>query len=185
MFSSTLAQKNYVVIHNSSRLHVNGSSNINEFDCVYYFDNDLEKSYSYKVKNDTDNTKLKIESIKLSIPTTQLDCGNLLLNHDFRKTLKAKSYPNINLSIPELILVYNTKQYNGSVSAIFDIAGVKKNKLIHYSSSFSIIENAYKLVGTIKVNIEDFDIEVSNKFFGSVKVNREVEISFLLNFVPN
>jgi hypothetical protein len=185
MFLQSLAQKPYVDIHNSSRLHIIGTSNINEFDCIYFFDNSFNNTYSFKVENDTNNAKLKIKNIKLSIPTIQFDCGNFLFNYDFQNTLKADSFPAIRLNISELTLVRTEKKYNSYVKAIFDIAGVERVKTIYYTSYYSVSENLYKLVGTIKVNIEDFDIEVSNKFFGSVKVNSEVEISFLLNFAPN
>lgn len=164
----------------SSRVTIHGKTNINTFDCKYSFD-EIKKTPSFHTSENSN--RVVISDVNLKIPIEQCECGNKLLNKDFQATLEAEKHPYIDINISRLIFkkTQDTDKER-KVWANLTIAGVTKLRQIDYSVKYSN-DKAFFMKGQLHINIKNFNIEKRKRFLGMVKVNDNVDISFLFKFV--
>ncbi|MCF8231749.1 MAG: YceI family protein [Bacteroidales bacterium] len=166
----------------SSKVTIHGKTNINTFDCRYSFD-ETKKAPSFNTSESSDH--VVISDVTLKIPIEQCDCGNKLLNKDFQATLESEEHPYIDINISRLVFRKTlNKDKERKVWANLTIAGVTKWKQIDYSAKYSN-DGVFYMKGRFHVNTQNFNIEKRKRFLGMVKVNDNVDISFLFKFVKN
>ena len=170
--TDTAIKSTSVVISPKSSLMVKGSTNINNFKCIY----DIEKFNSpIPVIYYLSNGKLKFKETVLILENKCFDCGGRAINKDFQKILKTESYPQIKMFLKQV----NGYDLNKSLEALVDleIAGVKKPYTIKVNISK---ENDLTINGGLKINLKDFNIESPKKLFGIIKIDEIIEIDFSL-----
>ena len=161
-----------VVISPKSSLMVKGSTNINNFKCIY----NIEKlNNPIPVLYFLSNNQLKFKETVLILDNKCFDCGGKAINNDFQKILKTESYPQIKMFLKQV----NGLEFNKDLEALVDIeiAGVKKPYTVVVNISK---ENELTINGGLKINLKDFNIESPKKLFGLIKIDEMIEIDFSL-----
>lgn len=179
---SLFSQEKSMVLRPGSQLTIHGKSNINKFDCRYNF-NKPRDSLVFDIISSGE--MLILRNVQFTIPIKQTDCGNRLLNKDFRATLEVQEHPNINISINRLPLPrFAGSGSKRSVWAKITVAGVTRWEQIEYKISL-VDDYVFNMEGTLSINTESFNIEEQKRFLGAIKVSDEVDISFLFKFGDN
>jgi len=171
--------KSRVSLNQESFLVINGSSNINNFSCSYAFE-EYDSDYSFSASYD--GISYYLNSLTINIPVNQFDCGNRFLKKDFLKTLEYQRYPNIFMQLQNLKLGNTPEDEKRNSSVHLNIGGVSREQMVNYQLK-TIDDKTFILEGVTKVDITDFELEPVSRFFGMIKVDKNVEIRFLFKFV--
>ncbi len=174
------AQATEFLLQKKSILTIKGETNINQFHCIYTFRD--QNHFSAETIIIEDNN-LNLKKIHLTIPVNKCDCGNVLINKDFRNTLKADEHKNIHILINEIDLK-NNKDGTIEIPTVLTIAGIKKKKNIRYDIAFNSARETISIHGHSNININDFDLNIRSHLFGAIKVKDHVSIRFTLNISP-
>ena len=146
------AQENFVKI--------NGSTNVNGFQCVNSkFKND-GSVYSFSEKN-LPNIILKV---------TDFDCGNKMMTKDFQKILNAEKYPE--MTIKFIKFIKNQKNF----IAVVEVKMMNQSR--RYNVEFELENN--KMVGRKNVKFSDFNITPPKKMGGMIVVKDDLDLTFSL-----
>ena len=174
MSLSAQAQTKWL-ISGSSSLSVNGTTNINKFEC------DIPNCDQTDTLTVWKSDKGIALSGSINPATLSFDCHKAMMTHDLRKTLKSKKYPNLHirfLSLSELpVLSVSPIAITGQVE--ITIAGVKKCYVVNYE----IAEDAEKvihLLGSKELNFSDFNLVPPRKLGGMIKTNDQLSVAFHL-----
>ena len=153
LFSATTirAQENFVKI--------NGSTNVNNFQCVNSkFKNGV---YSFSEKN-LPNIILKV---------SDFDCGNKMMTKDFQKILNAEKYPEM------VIKFINFTKTQNSFLAVVEVKMMNQSR--RYNVEFEIENN--KMIGRKNVKFSDFNITPPKKMGGIIVVKDDLDLTFSLS----
>ncbi|MTI87939.1 MAG: hypothetical protein FH748_08225 [Balneolaceae bacterium] len=162
------------LLSNESKLIINGKSNVNDFSCVSQHnlqEDSLKFNYLYTGES------ISLEGLTLTLETDLFDCGKRGINRDFRNTLKHSEYPNIEITLSELISSDQLDSLTAKV--VITIAGIKN----HYSvelQSVSQEKNKILAKGKKKLSMEDFKLDPPSPLFGLIKVKKKLVIDFNL-----
>ncbi len=169
------------VVMPGSSLAVNGSTNINTFQCEitnYSLPDTLACSRVAargQVLPMNGRVKLDIQSF---------DCHNKMMTNDLRKTLKAKTYPHLSIrfiSINSFPDFKNPTRITGVVD--IDLAGVTKRFDINYLFTVGSGQLLH-LKGDRVINFSDFNLTPPSKLGGIIKAKDELSVEFKLNLKP-
>ncbi len=165
------------IILNESKLRINGTSNVTDFECKYANNFEVD-TLSHQLEITNDSVLVSGDSLPLTIDS--FDCGKRAINKDFRNTLKSKEYPNIDITLLE---VYSENGQPKSASIAISLGGATQQYVV------SLVEetNDGKVVaisGTQKLKLSDFNLEPPRALFGLIKVRDELVVSFELLVKP-
>lgn len=161
------------LIREGSKLSINGTSNVNDFECIY--DEEFEAdTLKHIVQVEEAIVVLGGDELKLEIDS--FDCGRRGINRDFRNTLKSKIYPNIQI---ELIKVIAQNGIPIEAEVLTTLAGVSNEYQIELKN-ISIRNSVSQVEGTLELTMSDFNISPPKALFGLIKVNDKLEINFLI-----
>lgn len=165
------------VIMKGGSLKVDGSTNINKFNCVIanYAKPDTLSLYKYAKKE-----VLPISgSLKLDVQ--KFDCHHPIMTSDLRKTLKAKEFPTLTIRFINLNRYPDPDIKHDLVKGIvtIELAGVTRRLEVDYKF-ISGGENVINLIGTRQVNFSDFNIIPPRKIGGMIQTNDELTVVFNL-----
>jgi hypothetical protein len=149
--------KDYLLV-STKQFIVRGTTSIGGFECNY--DMNTKDTLHF---NRTQNSN----KISHSIPIKKFGCGNFILNHDFRKTLKEKEFPQIEIELS------NFKKHNNQYSCDLILELVGKQR-IYKNLPLKINQN--RLHGTVILNFNDFELTPPKKMGGAIKVGEEIEL---------
>ena len=141
------------VIMKGGSLKVDGSTNVNKFNCVItnYAIPDTLSLYRYANKE-----ALPINGF-LKLDVQNFDCHHPIMTSDLRKTLKSKEFPKLTIRFinlnryPDLDLKHEL--IKGIVA--IELAGVTRRLEVDYKF-FSGGEKVINLIGTRQINLYDF-----------------------------
>jgi len=166
------AQTRYFLDNNSSRLIVEGTSSIHDWEMEA---NDLKSAIVLRFN---DNKLSDIEKAEFSSPAEKVLSDNSIMNNKTHKALKAGKYPEI---------IFNLKSVNrfnvsgssisGQVTGALKIAGVTKTIQINFSGKINH-GHSLSLQGSVPLKMCDFDIEPPTAMLGALKTGDDVNINF-------
>ena len=168
------------VVMQGSSLTVNGSTNLNKFQCDIT-DYSLPDTITC-VKASITQTLLMNGKLKLDIES--FDCHNRMMTSDLRKTLKCKDFPKLTIkfiSIKSFPDFKNPTKITGLVD--IEIAGVEKQYDISYVFTVDN-SNMVHLKGERAVTFTDFNLRPPSKLGGAIKVKDALLVTFKLNLKP-
>ncbi|WP_310993777.1 YceI family protein [Aequorivita marina] len=153
----------------SSELIINGDTNISKFGCGFntiYLEEYRDVAYQ---RNGND---ISFTNAVLFLKNKGFDCGNKGINQDFHEMLNTKAHPNIVLELTKITL---NKDESAIAKVLITISGVKKE----YSLPVAIFSSPInRFVGSLKLNINDFNLEPPSKMFGLIKIKKDIDINF-------
>lgn len=153
----------------TTRLSIDGEANVKNFTCRFnsqYFVR--KKNVAYAVSGKT----IRFKNAVLNLRNEGFNCGHRAIDKDFHLLLKTKQYPQIGL---ELLRFTHTDDDRGEVEVQIEIAGKKKTYTFPVSLRYSPID---RFVGTLRLNIRDFNLEPPKKLMGLIVIKEEIEITF-------
>jgi hypothetical protein len=170
----------WVVLQGSS-LTVNGSTNINTFQCVI-------PNYSMPdtvslLRSSQKGVQLPMNG-RLNLNVEDFDCHNKMMTSDLRKTLKAKTYPVLTVRFVSVNGFPDLKN-PAKITGIVDItlAGVTKRFEINYLFS-SEEKQQIQLKGDQLIHFSDFNLTPPSKLGGVIKAKNELKVEFILHLKP-
>ncbi|QDO95325.1 YceI family protein [Formosa sediminum] len=166
--------KVHVSIKPSSKLTINGETNITDFSCVFNSVT-LDKIAPITYISKTNSTIFQDATLVLN--NTDFDCGKRMINKDFRALLKTETYPEIIIHLNE-VKYPNSNSDDAYALVNFIIAGTSKP----YKIPITITKDELLTIqGEISLNIRDFGLENPNKMLGLIKIEDVVSVHFKLD----
>jgi hypothetical protein len=168
------SQERFIADKEESRLWIEGSSNVNTFDCTakeYHGD-----ARTFEITNSETKTEL---SLQINIPVDGFECGRSRMNRDLRKALKSDQYPNITFVFEHAESAdHNSEVYSSfSVTGQLTVAGVTRQ--IRFITEGKVLGNGkMRARGSKKILMSDFGVEPPTGLFGLVKADDELTVHF-------
>lgn len=168
------------VVMPGSSLTVNGSTNVNKFQCDiinYSLPDTITCVKAAKTQTLPMNGKLKLD-------IESFDCHNRMMTSDLRKTLKYKDFPKLTIKFISINSFPNFKNPT-KITGLVDIglAGVVKRYDISYVFTVDN-SNIVHLKGDRAVTFTDFNLSPPSKLGGVIKAKDELLVEFNLNLKP-
>ncbi|MCH5715738.1 YceI family protein [Niabella hibiscisoli] len=169
------AQTFQTTIVEGSTFTLKGSSNINKFELVYT--GNLAKTNKVQVEREPTRMNMKSGS-GVSLKVEDFKSTNAYITKDFRKMLRADTYPNL---VIEPVSVWKLKNLAGTVCVLINltIAGCTHQETI----SLNLTQQdatALQCKGIHKISLKKYALAAPKKALGAVQVNDEVAIDMLL-----
>jgi hypothetical protein len=170
----------WVVLQGSS-LTVNGTTNINSFQCDI---NNYNLPDTINLVKSVPNGQILPMNGKLNLEIEAFDCHNRMMTADLRKTLKAKMYPMLIVKFISINSFPNFKNPT-KISGFVDISlsGVSKRFEINYIFTGDEKQDVH-LKGNQKIHFSDFNLIPPSKLGGVIKANDELLVEFKLHLKP-
>ncbi len=158
------------LILEESKLRINGTSNVNDFECFY----DAPISNDTLYQTVTFGDSLFIEGGAVQFSTKSFNCGKRAINRDMQSTLKASEFPYMEL---ELVSIEIADEVPFGAKLSVTIAGTNRLENIEITN-YSSSESTINFSGSGDILLTDFNLDPPTALFGLVKVNDEIKISF-------
>lgn len=169
-FSSEVVNNKTVKILEQSRIGILGSTNVNSFECKL---NVAEVNTLLKINFKEDQKKIFFDKTALHIDVSCFDCGNNIMNSDFRELLQADIYPEIVLELKEIVVNPKNEQ---DILAYMAIHLAGKSRM--YSFPLKVEkDHLMHINGCLNLRLSDFEIEAPKKALGLIVVSDEIEIN--------
>lgn len=173
--TDALSENVTVIIEQGSHLEINGSTNVNKFSCNYKGEIGQD---TMKVRfTQADNGTLLLNHARLTVDIASFDCGNQMMNKDFRDLLGYRQHPHLYLKIISLKILEATPGI-ALARVRFTIAGQEEIYDVPVNINSAAEPGVYH--GEKILDITDFDLRPPRKFLGMVIVDKQVSIDFRL-----
>ncbi|MEJ5995037.1 YceI family protein [Pedobacter sp. Du54] len=172
-FSTPKSATKWVITQNSS-LTIHGSTNVNTFSCAIL---NYPKTDTITINRTND---LMLLTGALSLNVNNFECNNLMMTHQFRKTLKHEEFPFLYITFLSLKEFPTPNQRVNSIKGLvaIKIAGVTKRFEICYE--FESVNNYIQLRGHQTVNFSDFKLVAPQRVGKLIKAKDELKVVFEL-----
>lgn len=169
------------VVMQGSSLSVNGTTNINSFQCDI---NNYNLPDTISLLKGFSKGQLLPMNGKLNLEIEAFDCHNRMMTADLRKTLKAKVYPILAVKFVSINSFPDFKNPS-KITGVVDISlsGVSKRFEINYLFTGDEKQEVH-LKGNQKIHFSDFNLIPPSKLGGVIKANDELLVEFKLNLKP-
>lgn len=165
-FLLTTSETADIYIKQESQISITGNSNVNCFTCHYT--KTIAEGFQ-QIKYEVENNEYSLKNAEIDLESNAFDCGGRMINKDFNKLMESEKHPHVKINFKEIEVVKNDFQ----VTAMIEIAGKTNNYTFDISS-----EDQKNYLGTLEINIEDFNMEGPRKLFGAIKVDPNITINF-------
>ena len=183
-------QTTYFELLPQSKIALEGTTNINQFDC---FAESLVDGVSVTIKpekiianstSDEQCTLFDLQNAKVTIEVAQLECGQEAINKDMRKTLKASDHPEIVIILKQIHVGYDEAHIANNVMAQVEmvIAGSKQPVQLILDGTKNEKDGFFRVSGRHTLHLTDFGIEPPKALFGLIKVQDQIDILFDIAF---
>ncbi|MFV1884432.1 MAG: YceI family protein [Balneola sp.] len=162
------------IILEESKLRINGTSNLNDFECIY--EDEIEPdtlTHNVEVRD----TSIAVQGDDISLKIDSFNCGKRGINRDFRKTLKSDVYPNIEI---ELLSIVSPNGQPTLANIATTLGGVTREYTI-VLRDYEFLDDLVIVSGTNEINMTDFGISPPTALFGMIKVKDQISIDFTLS----
>ncbi len=163
----------WVITQNSS-LAINGSTNVNKFSCAI-----LSYPKTDTITINRANDQMLLTGV-LSLNVKNFECNNVMMTHQFRKTLKHEEFPLLYITFLSLKEFPSPNLKTNSIKGLVEIkiAGVTKRYQICYE--FVSLNNNLQLRGSQMVNFSDFKLIAPQKIGKLIKTKDQLNVVFEL-----
>ncbi|GHE70409.1 hypothetical protein [Roseivirga thermotolerans] len=149
---------------------IQGQTSLGKFACTY---SEIHQPEAAFIRNGANS----IPVLFLELLIEDFDCGNKILNKDFRETLRAAEHPSIGISVDNFRKIENyylstvSLTLGGKVSELLELRFIKIDK--H--------GNTY-LKSEFKLSTSSFELSPPKKLFGLIKLRETLEVSICLYY---
>jgi polyisoprenoid-binding protein YceI len=182
VFALPSASPSFTVLYQidaKSRLFLNGSTNINTFQC---FCKDQYQATTLSGTMNQKNGTIQFNKAQLLIRTELISCKNKLMNKDLHKALKSDDFPFIKMDLLEVIpqnnqtpLTQNT-WYTYKASTNLTIAGITKPVTVSVQINKQS-PHLFRLIASKEILMSDFQVKPRTPF-NMIKIDDLIVINF-------
>lgn len=158
-------EKERLVIQ-KKEITVSGNTSLGKFDCTYNVTG-LKDTLLF-----IDNKSQ--DAFHFDIAVADFGCGNLLLNNDFRKTIRAKEFPKARVKVTNL----RKSQQGYRCNLHLEIAGKQL-----FFKDFLLNEGEERLTGQLDLNFDALGLSPPRKLGGLIKVDEVLSLSLSLEYM--
>lgn len=165
-------------LDSSSRLSIEGSSNVNKFMCLC---NEQFPRMHIRYDRAEGNTAFRFSNATLHVRAKSLDCGNQAMNKDMYETLLADKHPNIRIELqrvqlpaPEALSRINEWTLL-KANAQLTIAGITQ-PVVFEVQAMRLATDRIRLTSVKEVRMTDFGMAPPRVLMGLVKVHDTIRI---------
>lgn len=166
-----------------SRLWIEGSSNVNQFECYAEDYNgeailpELEASSSASILNASN----KLPRLKIDILVNSFECGKNKMNADLRDALQAKKFPEITFVYENAIIISNPQSSDDGfrlrVQGLLTVAGTTK-EIQFNTEAYYVNEYRVRATGETEINMTDYGVTPPTALMGLIRANEELTVNF-------
>ena len=158
-------------------IHISGSTNVNSFQFKYNF----QENDPFTIPaNQTTTPDSSVYNI--FVPVKEFKTTNTMMYHDFMHLLKEPQYPEIKIGIPVNTIYTISSKDSVKPEISITLAGVTRHyKILCHEVPCG--KNTVTLNGSQVIDLTRFNLTPPEKFYGLVKVKKDVEIFFRLSFI--
>lgn len=165
----------------SSRLWIEGRSNINEFECQanQYFaeasliDNDDPIEFE---SEEQEQVFLQVE-----IRVDGFECGKSRMNRDLQDALKSSEFPEITFMFAGAEILEMPSSHDQAfqleVKGSLTVAGNSRDILFNARAYF-LESHKVRAIGNTTIKMSDFDVEPPTALMGLIKADDELSVNF-------
>lgn len=172
-----LPTRPFVELLPQSEVFIHVKSNISDFTLSFSFEDHEDRIVLESISTDTD-TEYKIQSITLNIPIEKFKCDNGILKNEFKKTMKADTYPDILVHLDHVIISGQSNFIQSDLMAQITAGGIQKPQTVHYNVK-SLCNGQVTMQGSVELDLKEYNMEIKKKLFGLVQVDQTINIDFL------
>lgn len=172
---------------NESRLWLEGSSNVNEFECHA---EDYAGEATVPETEEAPSLKTfssKLLLLKIDIQVDSFECGKQRMNEDLREALKSDQFPEITFLYEDSILLSTPTDMNDGfqlrVRGLLTVAGTTK-EIQFNTEAYYINQRRVRATGQTTINMTDYEVKPPTAFMGLIKANEELTVNFDLIAEP-
>lgn len=160
-----------------------GSSNIRNFTCT------AKQVYVSAQAALEDFARTKRDGLPavnyaaVDVPVRSLDCGIGLQNSHLFETLGATTHPSITFVLSNYIVESSGVDRGVRMNGALRIAGVERNVVLN-GKVLRGENGQLMLSGDREINVRDFGVQPPKRFFGLLRVRKEVTVHFLVAVRP-
>jgi len=159
------------------KIWVTGSSNIREFVCrANRVDVSVEAAPEDFARTKSDGLPA-VRGAALAVPVRSLDCGIGLQNTHLFETLGATEHPSISFSLSDYVVERGESVNAVRMQGLLRIAGTERTVTLH-GSVFRNAAGQLILRGEREIDVRDFGIKPPRRFFGLLRVRKDVTVHF-------
>jgi len=170
MIYGTAFAQNISIDTETSRLWIEGSSNVNRFQC-------RAARYTTDVEPPTKDTTAQVE---VDVAVEGFDCGKRRMNRDLYETLLSNRHPFISFeykSTESMNFSKETDTYILIVNGTLSVAGFTND--IRFPLTAKVIENGrMRATGQVALKMTNYNVEPPSALLGLVRVNDELTVHF-------
>ena len=160
-FPSKAPESNFLIVQ-EKKITVVGTTSLGRFSC----------DYTISEMNDTLFIKENTKAYNIQIPVENFNCGNFLLNKDFKKTLRSDYYPQINVKVQNIRI-----NPDGNIKGSLEIELTDKIKRIQYVTFERCNVEKPELISLdLTINVSDFNLTPPKRLGGLIKVEESMDI---------
>lgn len=166
-----------------SDISIIGTSNVTDYTCRLHNTGDLKK---LQVESTRTQNLIELNGAKINLNSNQFDCGNAIMNKDFKRAIQSQNHPYIEVVFLQFELQEDTpnakEQHFVPCKIQIELAGVSKTYNGHIKT-LSIASDRLTLEGELALHMSDFNIDPPKAMFGMVQASDEIKIGYSITFI--
>jgi hypothetical protein len=119
-----------------------------------------------------------VRTVKVTVPSEKMDCGNGTMNDHMKKALKVSDNPTIEFKLTGYDVARGAEGVTGTLNGTLTLGGVSKPVSIPATGKAEA--GALHVDGSYEFNMTDFDLKPPTLMFGRIKVREVVTVKFAL-----
>lgn len=167
---------------NESKLWIEGSSNVNQFECQaeeYAGEANIPEAENSPAS--TTSASNEFLSIKIDIQVDSIECGKRKMNQDLQKALKAERFPEITFQYQEANIIREPQDtdegFQLEVRGLLTVAGTTK-QISFITEAYYTAQNRVRATGGTTINMTDFGVQPPTALMGLIRANEELTVNF-------
>lgn len=166
-------------IEEGSRLIIQGSSNVNSFDCIGRSD---FPATAFTLTSNAAGDTLRFSNAVLYLRTKHLDCDNAKMNQDLCDALKAGEFPYIKVELHGAMLLSGSLAETGGWANLKALATLtitdSKKRVVMGVKAQRLANGRFRFVSSKDLRMTDFGVQPPQVMLGLIKVNNAIRIHF-------
>tara|TARA_R100001143_G_scaffold52481_1_gene47633 strand:- start:16177 stop:16836 length:660 start_codon:yes stop_codon:yes gene_type:complete len=165
----------------SSRLWIEGRSNINEFQCQanqYFAEASLIDNND---QNELQQEEQEQVFLQVEIRVDGFECGKNRMNRDLQDALKSSEYPEITFMFASAEILEMPSSHDqafeleveGSLTVAGNTRDIRFNARAYFLESHKV-----RAIGNTTIKMSDFDVEPPTALMGLIKADDELTVNF-------
>lgn len=172
LFCGNLVAQDISIDREKSRLWIEGSSNVNTFQCQ-------AERYTTQIEPPTPDSAIDVE---VDISVEGFECGKRRMNRDLYETLQSEAFPNISfeyIAADSLTYMDENDRYTMVVTGYLSVAGTQKE--IRFPMDATLSEDGIvQATGKTTLRMTEYNVEPPRALLGLVRVEDELTVHFEL-----